>query len=371
MYHNHQAIVNLFGGNGPVCLSFEPHDDHTVSDLKRRLASMTHIDTTDQRISTLGGRPLSDDDLLFNDPQGPVTFNLSLRLLGGKGGFGSMLRAQGGRMNAQKTTNFEACRDLQGRRIRTVNEERRLQDALAAQPEIERARQEAIKKKIEDGLKEREPKKFRFDDTQFLEDREQAMEGVKSAVSSILKKQTKKPKQQVVAMSLLFGDEMDDEDDDEDEGDDDEQPNDAEGDSESQQQQDTQKSSSGKESTKDKGKGKASTTSQGKQSASSSGNDDNEDDDNENSNNKNLLSDFMEANYDEEYDSEEDEDFEENDEDEGSTSDDDLEEEDFEAEEEEDEPIDTAAATKASSSGSSKEDKGKGKVTRKRKEREE
>lgn len=125
MYHNHQAIVNLFGGNGPVCLSFEPHDDHTVSDLKRRLASMTHIDSTDQRISTLGGRPLSDDDLLFNDPQGPVTFNLSLRLLGGKGGFGSMLRAQGGRMNAQKTTNFEACRDLQGRRIRTVNEERR------------------------------------------------------------------------------------------------------------------------------------------------------------------------------------------------------------------------------------------------------
>ena len=125
MHHNHQAIINLFGGNGPVCLSFEPHDDHTVSDLKHRLASMTHIDTVDQRISTLGGRPLSDDDLLFNDPQGPVTFNLSLRLLGGKGGFGSMLRAQGGRMNAQKTTNFEACRDLQGRRIRTVNEERR------------------------------------------------------------------------------------------------------------------------------------------------------------------------------------------------------------------------------------------------------
>lgn len=125
MHHNHQAIVNLFGGNGPLCLSFAPHDDHTVSDLKRRLASMTHIDTTDQRISTLGGRPLSDDDLLFHDPQGPVTFNLSLRLLGGKGGFGSMLRAQGGRMNAQKTTNFEACRDLQGRRIRTVNEERR------------------------------------------------------------------------------------------------------------------------------------------------------------------------------------------------------------------------------------------------------
>ncbi|CDS11828.1 hypothetical protein LRAMOSA11472 [Lichtheimia ramosa] len=365
MHHNHQAIVNLFGGNGPLCLSFAPHDDHTVSDLKRRLASMTHIDTTDQRISTLGGRPLSDDDLLFHDPQGPVTFNLSLRLLGGKGGFGSMLRAQGGRMNAQKTTNFEACRDLQGRRIRTVNEERRLQDALAAQPEIERARQEAIKKKIEEGLKEREPKKFRFDDTQFLEDREQAMEGVKSAVSSILRKQTKKPKQQVVAIPLLLDDDMDDEEED----DDYEQPNDAEGDSESQKQQDTQQSSTEKDSAKDKGKGKMTTTSKGKQPASSSGNNDNEEDDDENNNNKNLLSDFMEANYDEEYDSEEDEDFEENDEEEGSSSgEEDLEDEDFEAEEE-DEPVDTPAASKASAS--SKEDKGKGKVTRKRKEREE
>lgn len=41
-------------------------------------------------------------------------------LLGGKGGFGSMLRAQGGRMNSKKSTNNDACRDLSGRRLKTV-----------------------------------------------------------------------------------------------------------------------------------------------------------------------------------------------------------------------------------------------------------
>lgn len=45
------------------------------------------------------------------------------RVLGGKGGFGSMLRAIGAQI--EKTTNREACRDLSGRRLRDINEEQR------------------------------------------------------------------------------------------------------------------------------------------------------------------------------------------------------------------------------------------------------
>ena len=47
-----------------------------------------------------------------------------LSLVGGKGGFGAMLRALGAQID--KTTNREACRDLSGRRLRDVNEEDRL-----------------------------------------------------------------------------------------------------------------------------------------------------------------------------------------------------------------------------------------------------
>ncbi|CAH1983388.1 unnamed protein product [Acanthoscelides obtectus] len=46
------------------------------------------------------------------------------RLFGGKGGFGSMLRAIGAQI--EKTTNREACRDLSGRRLRDINEEQRI-----------------------------------------------------------------------------------------------------------------------------------------------------------------------------------------------------------------------------------------------------
>lgn len=121
-----QAIVNFFGGLAPVCLTFDGEHQYTVRDLKARLSErLPPLDFDSQRITTFGGLPLLDDHVLFSDQSGPAMFNLLFRLRGGKGGFGSMLRAQGGRMNAQKTTNFEACRDLQGRRIRAVNEAKR------------------------------------------------------------------------------------------------------------------------------------------------------------------------------------------------------------------------------------------------------
>lgn len=49
--------------------------------------------------------------------------NISLKVCGGKGGFGSLLRGQG---MIARVDNFEACRDLNGRRIRHVNDEIRL-----------------------------------------------------------------------------------------------------------------------------------------------------------------------------------------------------------------------------------------------------
>jgi len=64
------------------------------------------------------------------DPFGRV--DLSLRVLGGKGGFGSMLKGQG---IIARVDNFESCRDLYGRRIRDVNNEIRLKDWKQKQDE--------------------------------------------------------------------------------------------------------------------------------------------------------------------------------------------------------------------------------------------
>lgn len=60
----------------------------------------------------------AEDDVVHN----LVSLRLVPRLRGGKGGFGSQLRAAGGRMSSQKTSNNDSCRDLSGRRLSTIKE---------------------------------------------------------------------------------------------------------------------------------------------------------------------------------------------------------------------------------------------------------
>ena len=45
-----------------------------------------------------------------------ASLDVHLKLCGGKGGFGSLLRGQPPKK--QMTSNFDACRDLTGRRLR-------------------------------------------------------------------------------------------------------------------------------------------------------------------------------------------------------------------------------------------------------------
>jgi hypothetical protein len=106
----HNLVVSLFAGRPSLCIQVSP--TAATEDIHRSIA-----DAADIPLEHLTFKHLPS---LLN---GECTFiSANLRLLGGKGGFGSMLRAQGGRMASQKTTNFEACRDLTGRRLKTVNE---------------------------------------------------------------------------------------------------------------------------------------------------------------------------------------------------------------------------------------------------------
>lgn len=66
----------------------------------------------------------------------------------------------------------------------------RLEEELAQLPKREQEKRERLEKKIEKALKEREPRKYLFDDNEFLDNREQMVEGVKNAVSDILKKRS-------------------------------------------------------------------------------------------------------------------------------------------------------------------------------------
>jgi hypothetical protein len=80
---------------------------------------------------TLNGRPLQPDSeisLADWDAQDWLVLRLFPRnaLLGGKGGFGSLLRTATTKVGSKKTSNFSASRDLQGRRLRHVEAEQKI-----------------------------------------------------------------------------------------------------------------------------------------------------------------------------------------------------------------------------------------------------
>ena len=66
-----------------------------------------------------------------------ATISSSLRLVGGKGGFGSNLRAAG---KKTQLNNFDSCRDLQGRRLRHNTAAQKLEEwqAEAEERELEK-----------------------------------------------------------------------------------------------------------------------------------------------------------------------------------------------------------------------------------------
>ena len=68
--------------------------------------------------------------------------NLKLPLCGGKGGFGSLLRGGQPGVKSKATTNYDACRDLNGRRLRHMNNQRKLQEWEEGKDERERLERE-------------------------------------------------------------------------------------------------------------------------------------------------------------------------------------------------------------------------------------
>ncbi|XP_029913358.1 splicing regulator SDE2 isoform X3 [Myripristis murdjan] len=84
--------------------------------------------------------------------QAGASYQLLPRLCGGKGGFGSMLRALGAQI--EKTTNREACRDLSGRRLRDVNHEKEMAEWLKKQSEREAEKEQRRAERLQRKLSE-------------------------------------------------------------------------------------------------------------------------------------------------------------------------------------------------------------------------
>ena len=113
-----------------------PASSHCSKPVKVPVASPLHRYLTVQTLRSAsiawGGPPALDYHLqnlfrydLRTFPCSSVSISATLTspLKGGKGGFGALLKAVGKKAGKKKTTDFGACRDLNGRRLRHINDE--------------------------------------------------------------------------------------------------------------------------------------------------------------------------------------------------------------------------------------------------------
>ncbi|XP_061768264.1 splicing regulator SDE2 [Nerophis ophidion] len=128
-----------------------------VRDLLLRFVQQLEASPHDLYFSKDGRLACLDDHL-----QGGAVYHLQARVLGGKGGFGSMLRALGAQI--EKTTNREACRDLSGRRLRDVNHENEMADWLKKQTEREAEKEQRRLERLQRKLLE---PKHQFSDASY------------------------------------------------------------------------------------------------------------------------------------------------------------------------------------------------------------
>jgi hypothetical protein len=83
---------------------------------------------------TSNGKTIPSDSSLFDYDE--CIIECKVRLNGGKGGFGSLLKGQPA--VKKQTKNFDACRDISGRRLRHVNQEKQMVEWEKRKEEEER-----------------------------------------------------------------------------------------------------------------------------------------------------------------------------------------------------------------------------------------
>jgi len=159
-----------------------------------RAALTPWLGHADVRLTTRGGQPVHAHAHVVAD----MDLVVRARFCGGKGGFGNMLRAQGGRMSARgKHESQDSCRDLQGRRVGSVKQAQLLAEYVAQASERQAAWDEAQKRKYAklERMLGRAPKRERLDDHDYVEQSREIVDHVRGAVASAMRKKRRKGKE--------------------------------------------------------------------------------------------------------------------------------------------------------------------------------
>ena len=197
-------LTSFPGLNLPSTLSVPVSPSTSISDLTSQLRDRLPKSNSRFIITTNSNKELPSSSLapvsslLPTDNDSFLPLRVSLPLCGGKGGFGSQLRAAGGRMSSKRKKNQGenngSNRNLDGRRLRTVTEAKALAEYLALKPDMDKKDKEARRKRWEQvvELAERREEEIKNAskgkvDGKWVEDKEEAGERTREAVLAAMK----------------------------------------------------------------------------------------------------------------------------------------------------------------------------------------
>jgi hypothetical protein len=192
----------------PVALGFSDAPPSTlglhidsIGDLHQHITAHFRIPSTEQLLAhPLTGQFIHDADLahlLLASQHQDMFVDLRLRLCGGKGGFGANLKSMGNRLARRHQGNYDSCRDLNGRRLRTIAAAKELADAKEQAEHAKEERRKQLEEKVEQDLQaveryEEQVKRMRFDDGRYFEEKDELVEGVRDAVKIAMKEKKMK-----------------------------------------------------------------------------------------------------------------------------------------------------------------------------------
>ncbi|KAJ6024961.1 hypothetical protein N7540_005758 [Penicillium herquei] len=194
----------------PSTVSFSLPPTSSISDLTEKVASYLPttlslqsliLTTTNNKQIVPSTEPLQS--LIVRDGESTTSsllpIRLSVPLCGGKGGFGSQLRAAGGRMASKRKRNQgennSSSRNLDGRRLRTVTEAKALAEYLAVKPEMDKKEKEERRQRWQAvvDLAEKRQEEIKNGggreriDGQWMDDKEEMNEKAREAVLQAMK----------------------------------------------------------------------------------------------------------------------------------------------------------------------------------------
>jgi len=198
-------LLTTFPGLGlPRTLNLQVPSTSTVGDVERLVTNRLPQNASNLNLTTTSNKLLSSHrkesvtNLLDSEEDSFLPLRLSAGLCGGKGGFGSQLRAAGGRMSSRKKRNQGeqngSSRTLDGRRVRTVTEAKALAEYLAIKPEMDKKEREEKRKRWEDIVQSTDARKAEILngskgklDGEWVEAKEEAADKAREAILAALK----------------------------------------------------------------------------------------------------------------------------------------------------------------------------------------